>query len=163
MVGTIAFAPIGIIHSPWKTVEGMPIQPCGATGTSGSIRIYKRYLPGLKDLQGFSRIYLIYEFHRSRGFDLEVTPFLDSESRGVFSTRAPRRPNCIGISIVKLVGMNECGLEIEDVDVIDGTPLLDIKPYIPEFDCYPGELTGWLRNKERIHEIKADRRFIDRD
>ena len=163
MTDDIGYVPIGIINSPWKTGEGMPIQPCGAAGIRGSVTVFGEYLPGLKDLDGFSRIYLIYHFHRSHGFDLEVTPFLDSIQRGIFSTRAPRRPNHIGISIVKLVGITKYGLDIEDVDIIDGTPLLDIKPYVPEFDCYPRETSGWLTNKDSVKEMKADRRFIVRD
>ncbi|HVP94355.1 MAG TPA: tRNA (N6-threonylcarbamoyladenosine(37)-N6)-methyltransferase TrmO [Methanoregulaceae archaeon] len=159
----IRYIPIGAIHSPWRAGEGMPIQPCSAVGVRGSVTIFREYLPGLKDLDGFSRIYLIYDFHRSHGFDLEVTPFLDSVRRGIFSTRAPRRPNHIGISIVRLVGITEYGLDIEDVDIIDGTPLLDIKPYVPEFDCYPRETSGWLTDKNFVKEMKADRRFIVRD
>jgi tRNA (adenine37-N6)-methyltransferase len=163
MAGDIRYVPIGTIHSPWKTGEGMPIQPCYATGVRGSVTIYPEYREGLKDLAGFSRIYLIYHFHRSHEFKLTVVPFLDSVPRGVFSTRAPRRPNPIGISIVRLVGITQCGLEIEDIDIIDGTPLIDIKPYIPEFDCYPGESSGWITDKASIKEMKADRRFIDTD
>jgi tRNA (adenine37-N6)-methyltransferase len=139
----------------------MPIQPCCAKGVRGSVTIFREYREGLRDLAGFSRIYLIYDFHRSHEFKLTVVPFLDSVPRGVFSTRAPRRPNPVGISIVRLVGVTECGLEIEDIDIIDGTPLIDIKPYIPEFDCYPRETTGWLTKKDAINEMKSDGRFID--
>jgi tRNA (adenine37-N6)-methyltransferase len=163
MAKDIRFVPIGMIHSPWKTGQGMPIQPCYATGVRGSVTVFREYQEGLNDLAGFSRVYLIYHFHRSRGFRLSVVPFLDSIPRGVFSTRAPRRPNPIGISIVRLIGITQYGLEIEDIDIIDGTPLIDIKPYIPEFDCYPGETSGWIPNKDAIKEVKADRRFIDPD
>ncbi|HTY15230.1 MAG TPA: tRNA (N6-threonylcarbamoyladenosine(37)-N6)-methyltransferase TrmO [Methanoregulaceae archaeon] len=163
MTGDIRFVPIGTIHSPWKTGEGMPIQPCYATGVRGSVTVFSEYMEGLRDLAGFSRIYLIYHFHRSHGYNLEVTPFLDTIPRGVFSTRAPRRPNPLGISIVKLTGVHDCTLDIEDIDIIDGTPLIDIKPYIPEFDCHPRESSGWLKNSDAIKEAKADRRFIDKD
>jgi tRNA (adenine37-N6)-methyltransferase len=156
---TITYRPIGIIHSPWKTEEGMPIQPRGAAGTPGTVLVYEEYLPGLKDIEGFSRIYLIYHFHRSKGYDLTLTPFLDTTPHGVFATRAPRRPNHIGISLVRLVGCNQSGIDIEDVDIIDGTPLLDIKPYVSEFDSYPGERTGWFPEKSWINEVKSDRRF----
>jgi tRNA-Thr(GGU) m(6)t(6)A37 methyltransferase TsaA len=163
MTGDIRFVPIGTIHSPWKTGEGMPIQPCCATGVRGSVTVFPEYEDGLKDLEGFSRIYLIYLFHRSHGYNLEVMPFLDTVPRGVFSTRAPRRPNPVGISIVKLTGVHECTLDIEDIDIIDGTPLIDIKPYVPGFDCYPRESSGWLTNRDSIKEAKADRRFVDED
>ena len=159
----IRFVRIGTIHSPWKSGEGMPIQPCCATGVRGSVTLFPEYEGGTKDLEGFSRIYLIYHFHRSTGYNLEVTPFLDTVTRGVFSTRAPRRPNPVGLSIVKLTGVHGCTLDIEDIDIIDGTPLIDIKPYIPEFDCYPGESSGWLTNRKAINEARADRRFIDED
>jgi tRNA (adenine37-N6)-methyltransferase len=163
MRGDIRFVPIGTIHSPWKTGEGIPIQPCCAKGVRGSVTIFSEYGEGTNDLAGFSRIYLIYHLHRSRGFKLEVTPFLDTVPRGVFSTRVPRRPNAIGISIVKLTGVHGCTLDIEDIDIIDGTPLIDIKPYIPEFDCYPGESSGWLKDRDAISEARSDRRFINED
>ncbi len=163
MTGDIRFVPIGTIHSPWKTGEGMPIQPCCAKGVRGSVTLFPEYGEGIKDLTGFSRIYLIYHFHRSHGYTLEVTPFLDTVPRGVFSTRAPRRPNPVGLSIVKLTGVHGCTLDIEDIDIIDGTPLIDIKPYIPGFDCYPQESSGWLTNLDAVNKTKADRRFIDED
>ena len=139
----------------------MPIQPAGAAGIRGTVMIDKPYRGGLQDLCGFSRIILIYAFHRSKGYALEVTPFLDTVSHGVFATRAPRRPNAIGLSIVRLIAVNGCELVIEGVDVIDGTPLLDIKPYVPEFDCFPDEKSGWLTGcRDAVAGAKADRRFF---
>lgn len=155
-----SYTPIGTIHSPFTEPAGMPIQPAGATGVRGTILIDEQFREGLRDLSGFSRIILIYAFHRSQGYELEVIPFLDTLPHGVFATRAPRRPNAIGLSIVRLISVNDYELVIEDIDVVDGTPLLDIKPYVPEFDCYPDERSGWFAGcKERVVTVRADRRF----
>jgi tRNA-Thr(GGU) m(6)t(6)A37 methyltransferase TsaA len=138
----------------------MPIQPAGAAGVRGTIVIDEKFRAGLRDLDGFSRIILIYAFHRSQGYELEVIPFLDTVPHGIFATRAPRRPNAIGISIVQLISVNDSELVIEGVDVVDGTPLLDIKPYVPEFDCHPGEKPGWFAGcGERVRSERADERF----
>ena len=119
-----------------------------------------KYTEGLNDLEGFSHIILLYHFHRSEGYALTVKPFLDDAMRGVFATRAPKRPNPIGFSIVRLVKVEDRTLSIEGVDIIDGTPLLDIKPYVPEFDGPKAERTGWLSGKaEKANVVKADRRF----
>jgi len=126
-VKSVKYKPIGVIRSPFQDVEGVPIQPCGASGVLGTIEMEPHLEPGLKDLSGFSHIILIYHFHASKGYVLEVKPFLDDSLRGVFSTRAPRRPNPIGLSVVRLVAVERCTLRIQDVDVLDGTPLLDIK------------------------------------
>jgi len=138
----------------------MPIQTAGAAGVQGTIVIDEEFRGGLRDLEGFSRIILIYAFHRSHGCELEVIPFLDTVPHGIFATRAPRRPNAIGLSMVKLISVNNGELVIEGVDVIDETPLLDIKPYVPEFDCYPDEKSGWFAGcGERVRSAKADERF----
>ena len=112
----------------------MPIQPTGAKGIQGTVEILPEFQAGLNDLEGFSHIILLYHLHRSEGFKLTVTPFLDDQPRGLFATRAPKRPNSIGLSVVKLVRQEENILHIENVDILDGTPLLDIKPYIPVFE-----------------------------
>jgi tRNA (adenine37-N6)-methyltransferase len=154
------YTPIGTIHSPFTEPAGMPIQPAGATGVRGSVLIDDLFRGGLHDLSGFSRIILLYAFHRSRGYELEVIPFLDTVPHGIFATRVPRRPNAIGLSIVRLISVNDCELVIEDIDVVDGTPLLDIKPYVPEFDCFPDERSGWFAGcKERVVTVRADERF----
>ena len=154
------YTPIGTIHSPFTEPAGMPIQPAGAAGVRGSVLIDDLFRGGLRDLSGFSRIILIYALHRSQGYELEVIPFLDTSPHGVFATRAPRRPNAIGLSIVRLISVNDCELVIEDIDVVDGTPLLDIKPYVPEFDCFPDERSGWFTGcKERVVTVRADERF----
>lgn len=158
----IVYKPIGVIHSPFGDVEGMPIQPSGAAGVKGTVELSTDLAPGLKDLEGFSHIMLIYHFHLAMGCSLEVKPFLDDSLRGVFATRAPRRPNAIGLSVVRLTGISGSTLTIEDVDVVDGTPLLDIKPFVPEFDNRDVQRTGWLtKQASRVNEVRADRRFAD--
>jgi tRNA-Thr(GGU) m(6)t(6)A37 methyltransferase TsaA len=156
----IQYRPIGTIRTPFKKQEGMPIQPSGAQGVRGTVKIKKDYIGGLKDLEGFSHIILIYHFHLSQGYSLNVIPFLDDQPRGVFATRAPRRPNSIGLSVVKLNAVEEDTLKIENVDIIDGTPLLDIKPYVPEFDAQTEVKTGWLGEvKKQVKQVKSDNRF----
>ncbi len=156
----IRYRPIGVIHSPFKQTKGMPIQPAGARGVAGTVEVIPEYGDGLKDLDGFSHIFLLYHFHLSQGYSLMVKPYLDDSLRGVFATRAPRRPNAIGISVVRLVGIEGCTLHIEDLDIADSTPLLDIKPYVPEFDYREVERIGWLAGKaERVAEVGADERF----
>ncbi len=143
---TVTYTPIGTIRSPFRDIAGMPVQPNGARGTKGSIELYEPYRGGHCDLDGFERIILIYAFHRCTGHCLTVTPFLDTTPRGVFATRSPKRPNAIGLSVVRLIEVKDTMLIIEDVDVLDGTPLLDIKPYVPAFDAYPVPAAGgWRR------------------
>lgn len=127
----IVYTPIGTIHSPYHALEGVPHQPTAGRGVAGSIDIFPEYVDGLVDLEGFSYVVLLYHFHMSHGFSLRVTPFYDDRERGVFATRAPARPNGIGLSVVRLVKRDGATLVIEDVDIVDGTPLLDVKPYIP--------------------------------
>jgi tRNA-Thr(GGU) m(6)t(6)A37 methyltransferase TsaA len=156
----IKYRPIGIIHSPFKDIAGMPIQPSGAKGITGTVEINSLYAAGLKDLEGFSRIILIYHFHLSKNYKLEVKPFLNKSSHGVFATRAPTRPNSLGISVVKLVKVEGCTLHIEEVDILDGTPLLDIKPYVPEFDSRKTKRIGWLvKSSHKARSRKSDERF----
>ena len=157
---SFTYLPIGFVHSPFTDIAGMPIQPGGARGVRGSVEIYPRFCAGLKDLDGFSRIILLYAFHRCHGYALEITPFLDLTPRGVFATRAPKRPNAIGLSIVRLVGINGSTISIEDVDILDGTPVLDIKPYVPAFDSYADAKAGWLDAvSENIGTARSDDRF----
>lgn len=142
----IGYEAIGIIHSPFTEPSGMPIQPSGAAGIAGSIEIHSQYREGLLDLDGFSHILLLYHFHRVRETRLRVTPFLDTRERGIFATRAPVRPNPIGLSVVELTGIEDTRLTILHVDILDGTPLLDIKPYVPAFDQAPANRIGWLQD-----------------
>jgi len=156
----IGYRPIGIIHSPFTEIEGMPIQPTGASGIRGSVEVFPEFAEGLKDLDGFSHVILLYHFHQVREVKLVVTPFMDPQPRGVFATRAPKRPNPIGLSIVKLLSIEQNVLRVENVDILDGTPLLDIKPYVPEFDHHPADRVGWLaRAKGQVRRQKSDSRF----
>ena len=156
----IEYTPIGIIHTPFTHTEGMPIQPAGAAGVAGTVEVFKEFQNGLKDLDGFSHIILLYHFHRSKGFALQVIPFMDSKARGLFSTRAPKRPNPMGLSVVKLLKIEDGTVYVENVDMLDGTPLLDIKPYVPDFDAQTEVHTGWLERARRtVSERKSDDRF----
>lgn len=156
----VCFEPIGVIHTPFRTREGMPIQPGGAQGIQGHIVLKEAFAAGLKDLQGFSHIILIYYFHQSSGYDLLTTPFLDQQPRGVFATRAPKRPNAIGLSVVRLLKVANHIVYVENVDMLDETPLLDIKPYVPDFDVHRAEKTGWIRQKStKLKDTKSDNRF----
>ncbi len=156
----IIFKPIGKIISPFRSIKEMPIQPAGAKGIHGKVIIFSEFAEGLKDLDGFSHIILLYHFHRVKESNLTVIPFLDSKPRGVFATRAPKRPNPIGLSVVRLLDRKNNVLNIENVDILDGTPLLDIKPYVPEFDHYNASKIGWLKNViQGAGEKKSDDRF----
>jgi tRNA-Thr(GGU) m(6)t(6)A37 methyltransferase TsaA len=140
--------------------EGTPIQATGAKGFAGRIEIFPEYTAGLADLAGFSHIYILYHFHLSKKFSLKVKPFLDNQKRGLFATRAPSRPNPIGLSVVRLIRIKNNHLEILDVDVIDGTPLLDIKPYVPDFDIRKVDRFGWVEKKTgKIENTLDDGRF----
>jgi len=140
--------PIGVIHSPFNDKAQTPIQPTRSQA-SGQVEVFPEYAPGLQDLEGFSHIYLLYAFHRSEGYSLKVQPFLDDNLRGLFATRYPCRPNPIGLSVVRLVARRDNILDIEGVDVLDGTPLLDIKPYVPDFDVAKNVKTGWYSRRSK--------------
>ena len=160
----IEFDSIGIIHTPFSELEGMPIQPTGAKGIKGKICIKEEYKPGLKDIDGFSHLILIYHLHKTNGNALEVKPFMDNDTHGVFATRSPKRPNNIGMSTVKLDKVEDDVLYISNVDILDGTPLLDIKPYVPQLfeDTIVEDLKiGWFeKNHKKAKNMKADDRFI---
>lgn len=156
----IKYRPVGIIHSPFMEPKGTPIQSSAAKGVNGTIEIFHEYVDGLTDLEGFSHIILLYHFHRSRKFSLTVRPYMDDVEHGVFATRSPSRPNPIGISVVRLISVHENIIEIRDVDILDGTPLLDIKPYVPDFDIKEVECIGWLEDRvHRLPESRDDGRF----
>ena len=156
----ITYNPIGVIHSPFTDPTGMPIQPTGARGVKGKVEVFPEYAEGLKDLDGFSHIILLYHFDRTKGYKLVTKPFLEDELHGVFAMRAPRRPNPIGLSVVRLVELTSNMLKVEDIDVLDGTPLLDIKPFVPQFDSPTVERLGWLdKNLGRVKQIRSDDRF----
>ena len=140
--------PIGVIHSPFEEKGQMPIQ-ASRSQAIGLAEIYPEFAEGLQDIEGFSHIILIYAFHLSSGYTLHVKPFLDDHERGLFSTRYPRRPNPIGLSIVHLMSRREDTLTFEGADVLNGTPLLDIKPYVPDFDHQTEVRTGWYETRSK--------------
>jgi len=157
----IKYKPIGVIHSPFKEPKGTPIQPAGAENIAGTVELLPEYAEGLKDLEGFSHIFLIYHFHLSRKALLKEKPFMDDKEHGVFAMRGPSRPNPVGISVVRLEKIENNILYVKDVDIVDGTPLLDIKPYVPEFDIRKVEKTGWLeKNVQKLPNAKDDERFV---
>jgi tRNA-Thr(GGU) m(6)t(6)A37 methyltransferase TsaA len=154
------YKPIGVIHTPFREVKGTPIQPTGAEGIKGVIEINEEYVLGLKDLEGFSHLILLYHFHLTDGYSLLVRPYLDKTVHGVFATRIPGRPNPIGLSIVQLVKIEENSIQIQDVDIIDGTPLLDIKPYVPAFDLRETNKIGWLTDRvKNVTHVRSDGRL----
>ena len=140
--------PIGIIHSPFTDKPQTPIQPSRSSAI-GQVEVYPDFAEGLQDVEGFSHLILLYVFHRSPDYTLRVKPFLDDQQRGLFATRYPARPNPIGLSVVRLLARRSHVLEIEGVDVLDGTPLLDIKPYVPDFDIRTGVRTGWYETRSQ--------------
>lgn len=158
----INFHSIGWITSPFKNPVGMPIQSSSAKGARGKVVLLPEYVDGLKDLDGFSHIILLYHFHKADGHKLTVTPFLDDQPRGVFASRAPQRPNRIGLSVVKLIQVEGAVLSVENIDILDGTPLLDIKPYVPLFDQHDSTSVGWLEKAASdFGEVKSDNRFAN--
>jgi tRNA (adenine37-N6)-methyltransferase len=151
---------IGVIHSPFKEPKNVPIQAAASKGTEGTIEIYPQYVQGLTDLEGFSHIILLYHLHLVTDSPLMVKPFLDDKLHGVFATRSPARPNRIGFSIVRLQRIEGNVLYIQNLDVIEGTPLLDIKPYIPAFDCVQTDKIGWFSGKlDKFDTVRDDGRF----
>lgn len=156
----VKYRPIGIVRSPFKDIEYMPIQPTGDAAAQGMVEILPEFAKGLADLDGFSHIILIYHFHRVNSVQLTVTPFLDRQPHGVFATRAPTRPNPIGLSVVRLVRREENTLHVANLDVLDGTPVLDIKPYVPQFDAAQVTRLGWLEEAQADARSKrSDKRF----
>jgi tRNA-Thr(GGU) m(6)t(6)A37 methyltransferase TsaA len=156
----ITFRPIGIIHSPFTELGSMPIQPTGRAAAPGVVEVLPEFAEGLKDLAGFSHVILLYLFHEARRVDLTVTPFLDSVPHGIFATRAPNRPNPIGLSVVRLLAVEGLRLRLANVDVLDSTPLLDIKPYVPAFDQPEEVRTGWLAPaRGNVRGARSDDRF----
>jgi tRNA-Thr(GGU) m(6)t(6)A37 methyltransferase TsaA len=149
---------IGIIHSPHQEAAGTPIQAALATGVQGTVEVFPEYAPGLRDLDGFDRIWLVYWFDRAKAMHLTVKPYLDTAEHGLFATRAPSRPNPIGLSPVRLLGIAGNTLHVDGLDILDGTPLLDIKPYVPAFDAFEAKRTGWLAETQS-NGVVADARF----
>ena len=156
----IELTPIGIIHTPFKTVEKMPIQPSAALEVPGTIEIFPEYSEGLADLEGFSHIYVLFYLHRVRAHKLKVIPFLDTVERGIFSTRSPARPNPMGLSVAKVISVEKNMIEIRGVDMLDSSPVIDIKPFVPEFEERSDVRTGWFEGKAgNAHRTLSDERF----
>ena len=161
-MNTITYRPIGIIHSPFKSRTGTPIEYIGGIGVKAQVEIFPEFIGGLADLNGFSHIILLYHFHLSKAYKLKVKPFLDRAVHGVFATRAPARPNSIGISVVRLISVDHHTLYIQDMDIVDQTPLLDIKPFVPDFDMRKVQSIGWLENKVgNAENLTDDGRFAE--
>lgn len=160
MTERITYEPIGTIHSPFESAVGMPIQPAG-TDAAGTVELDEAYAEGLTDLDGFSHCILVYHFHESPAeAPLTVEPFMDSDSRGLFATRAPRRPNPVGLSVVAVEAVEDATIEVSGIDVVDGTPLLDVKPFASRFDVPETVSDGWLADTEgAVESRRADGRF----
>jgi tRNA-Thr(GGU) m(6)t(6)A37 methyltransferase TsaA len=141
---TVTFRPIGLVHSEHREATCTPVQPTFAEGSRGWIEVFEPYLDGLADIEGFSHIHVIYWMHKAGPAALRVIPFLDERPHGIFATRSPNRPNAIGLSILRLVERKGSVLSVEDVDTLDGTPVLDIKPYVARFDTRQGARSGWV-------------------
>jgi tRNA-Thr(GGU) m(6)t(6)A37 methyltransferase TsaA len=155
---------IATMKSPFCELTDMPVQPHGAKETLATIEFKEEFVAGLKDLDGFSHVYLIYYFHKIDKHELQVIPFNDKTDtpRGVFSTRTPKHPNSIGLSLVELVSVDENIVTIKGVDILDGTPLLDIKPYIANFDVVEGDIkSGWMQSSSNeVAQVRSDERFV---
>lgn len=157
----ITYKPIGKIHSPFKEPKGTPIQPSAGKNAEGIVELFPDFAEGLKDLDGFSHIILLYHFHLTAEAKLSVKPFMDNKEHGIFAIRGPARPNPIGLSITRLVRIEGNKLYIQGIDIVDGTPLLDIKPYVPGFDSNENVRTGWLeKNVSKLPNAKDDGRFV---
>ncbi len=155
---TESFTAIGVIRSPFQEQKGTPIQPRFARDARGEIHIKDEYVEALADLEGFERIWLLFHLHRAGTWRPAVIPYRDTVERGLFATRAPCRPTPIGLSAVRLLAITGNVLTVEGVDVLDGTPLFDIKPYVPTFDAYPDSRAGWFDESASRSE-QADERF----
>jgi len=149
--------PIGVIHSPFMVPNGTPIQPVYGGGFEGSVEVFEPFRDALVDLDGFDRIWLLYWCDRAVGWRPRVVPYRDDVARGLFATRAPGRPNPIGLSCVRLLSVESGVLRIRELDILDGAPLLDIKPYVPDFDSFPAVRSGWLARSDATRRTADDR------
>jgi tRNA-Thr(GGU) m(6)t(6)A37 methyltransferase TsaA len=156
-VAAVTYEPIGIIHTPFKQKAETPIQGIYDPDSSGEVEVFPQYSDGLKDIAGFSHLILIYHFHLAEGCSLITKPFLDDEGKGIFSIRHFNRPNPIGISVVRLDQVKDNILTIGEVDIMDGTPLLDIKPYMPDFDNRHNVRKGWYEHSRNRNQYKQNK------
>ncbi|HBM15752.1 MAG TPA: tRNA (N6-threonylcarbamoyladenosine(37)-N6)-methyltransferase TrmO [Lentisphaeria bacterium] len=158
----ISYKQIGIIRTSFKEAKGTPIQPVASAESEGTVELFEEYSDGLQDIEGFSHIILIFHMHLVKEPKLKVIPFLDTQERGIFATRSPARPNPIGFSVVKLLKICDNKLIVRNIDIIDNTPLLDIKPFVPAFDVREAERTGWFEKKQlKIQTARDDGRFTE--
>jgi tRNA-Thr(GGU) m(6)t(6)A37 methyltransferase TsaA len=155
----IVFRPIGVIHSPFKEQAGTPIQSALAGDARGWIDVDPAYLVALQDLHEFERIWVLYHLDRTADFKPLVTPYLDTAKHGLFATRSPARPNPIGMSVLRLLAVADARIDVIGIDILDGTPLLDIKPYVPDFDAFTPSRAGWF-DRVTTHKAEADSRFV---
>ncbi len=156
----IVYRPIGLVRSPFTQLEGMPLQSVAAADVEGTIEIHPEFATGLQDIAGFSHLIVVAHLHRGEPGGLVVVPFLDDTPRGVFATRSPRHPNPIGISVVRLLGVDGAVLRVAGLDLLDETPVLDLKPYVPTFDHVDAERVGWFEGRAAdVHRLRADARF----
>lgn len=159
-VASVTFRPIGVIRTPFTDIKGMPVQAAAANGVEGWIDLAPELVEGLRDLEEFSHLMLLYHLHRTSAARLTVIPFLDDRPHGIFATRSPVRPNSIGLSTVRLLAIKGTRLHVEGVDMVDGTPLLDIKPYVPAFDDRDHARIGWFsEHLDRLANARTDDRF----
>lgn len=156
------FPHIGRVRSPWSSLAGMPLQTVAAEGVAGRIELLDELAPAVRDLVDFSHAWILCDLDRSSGYDVEVVPFLDDRRRGLFATRSPRRPSPIGLSLVRVVGVEEATILVEDLDLLDGTPVLDVKPYVPLFDARETTKIGWFAEAgARVFEVRSDGRYAE--
>jgi tRNA-Thr(GGU) m(6)t(6)A37 methyltransferase TsaA len=156
----ISYKPIGIVHSPFTKPEGTPIQAIASKNSEGVIEIFPEFVEGLKDLEHFSHIYVLFHLHLAEKKELTVIPFLDTTPHGVFATRSPGRPNAIGISVVCLDKIEGNKIHVKNIDILNSSPVLDIKPYIPQFDVFETTKNGWFeKNIRKMESQKDDGRF----
>jgi tRNA (adenine37-N6)-methyltransferase len=157
---TVQLTQIGVIRSPFSRAAGTPVQPCCAPGVEGQIEVFDDFAEGLRDLDGFQRIWVLFWCHRVSKAKLTVVPYRDTVAHGLFATRAPARPNPIGLSTVRLYTITGNLLHVGELDILDGTPLLDIKPYVSQYDSYPAQQCGWLDGDRANKAVMvADNRF----
>jgi tRNA-Thr(GGU) m(6)t(6)A37 methyltransferase TsaA len=163
-VEPVVYRPIGIVASPHTDLDGMPLQPIADAEGNSRIAVFEPHRGCLEDLAGFSHVWVIAHLHETAGWDPAVATFLDDRTHGTFATRSPRRPNAIGLSLARIAAVEELAVVVAGIDLLDGTPVLDLKPYVPLFDTPDEEVTaGWFEGRaERVFERRSDDRFLPR-
>ncbi|MEJ7568857.1 MAG: tRNA (N6-threonylcarbamoyladenosine(37)-N6)-methyltransferase TrmO [Gaiellaceae bacterium] len=158
--GTALYRPIGRVRSSWTALPGMPLQPSADTSGSAELVLDEEYTEAIDDLDGFSHVWVLSHLHRVGGWEPHVLPFLDTRSRGTLATRSPRHPNPIGLSLAQIQSIAAPIVHVAGIDLLDGTPILDLKPYVPLFDAVPDAVPGWFHGKaEHVDTVRSDDRF----